>query len=112
MLLAGEVSLTAISLVSKVITPENKAELLPKLRGASRSDVESLLVGMQGTGREIRLSILESYSQTRFRWEWYWKMYWMRHLSVTWKSMHLSGAQRGVVCALQRRWKIRRRKVQ
>ena len=27
---------------------------LPKLRGASRSDVEKLLVGMQGSGREIR----------------------------------------------------------
>ena len=54
MLLAGEVSLTTISLVSKVITPENKAELLAKLRGASRSDVEKLLASMQGTGREIR----------------------------------------------------------
>ena len=54
MLLAGEVSLTTISLVSKVITPENKAELLPELCGASRSDVESLLAGMQGGGREIR----------------------------------------------------------
>ena len=54
MLLAGEVSLTTISLVSKVITSENKAELLPKLRGASRSDVEKLLASMQGGGREIR----------------------------------------------------------
>ena len=54
MLLAGEVSLTTISLVSKVITSENKAELLAKLRGASRSDVEKLLASMQGTGREIR----------------------------------------------------------
>ena len=37
-----------ISLVSKVITPENKAGLLAKLRGASRSDVEKLLASMQG----------------------------------------------------------------
>ena len=33
-------------------------------------------------------------------------MYWMQHLNVTWKSMHLSGVQRGVVRVLQRRWKI------
>ena len=54
MLLVGEVSLTTISLIAQELTPENKAELLPQLCGASRKQVEKLVARIRGGAPAIR----------------------------------------------------------
>ena len=63
-LLAGEVSLTTISLIAQELTPENKAELLPQLCGASQKEVEKLVALIRGGVPAIRDRIRPRFVKT------------------------------------------------